>query len=179
MARNRFGKDYRLIETFDQKGRVRTTYEYIGDSYVFCSEAETVGRVKRHAPVRCLCGWLFWIAALSLPSGAGRKLYAVLPLAFSAVPLVFLTEYAVTLRKLKEPLEHRHADMLENRYPTAAMFLSILAFFSFAGETAGLLTGGGFSAGDALFLAGSAGLFFAGVLSLRARSQISVQKRAL
>jgi hypothetical protein len=84
MARNRFGKDYRLIETFDQKGRVRTTYEYIGDSYVFCSEAETVGRVKRHAPVRCLCGWLFWIAALSLPSGAGRKLYAVLPLAFSA-----------------------------------------------------------------------------------------------
>ncbi len=152
MAKNRYAKDYRLLETFDEKGKVRTKTEYIGEWYCFASGDEQARRVKRILPVMAAAGWVFFIAAMLLQSSAMRYLPAALPFIFIAPPLAVMTDYVFTIRSLPERMEHRFADLLNNRYPPAAMLLLLFPVFALAGEAAALLTGRPLLSGDILFL---------------------------
>lgn len=178
MAKNRYSADYRLIETFDEKGRVRTGYEYIGASYVFENGAEAARRPARTLPFLMLAGWLCYFAAMARYSSAMRRLYAALPMAFCAVPLTLLTGYALTLFSLKEPLEHRRADMLNNRFPAAALLLMVFSGFALLGGLAAQLAGEVYLAGDGLYFAGAAGLLLTALRCFTWRVRIRAKEQS-
>ena len=69
MSRNRYVGDYHLADSLDERGKIRTDVEYVGDRYSFTEGPETVRRAKRkerqlivHTVVSLAifaAGWLF------------------------------------------------------------------------------------------------------------------------
>ena len=189
MARNPYRKDYRLVEEFSEKGRVKTSYEYIGEACVFCEGENAAHAWARRCALLVSAGWILYIGAMFLESEAMRRLYAALPFAFCGVPLALLTGHVFAMRSLKEPLEKRHMDRFNNRYPQAALFLTLFAVFALLGEAAGLaaaffraagtdpaeIYAGMLSPGEVLFLAGSAGLCLCGGILLKGRVHLRVE----
>ena len=57
MAGKQYSRDYRLIDSVDERGRVRTETEYIGSFYRFAADYETVRAVQRRLR------HLSWLAA--------------------------------------------------------------------------------------------------------------------
>ena len=49
MARNKYSRDYRLVEEFTSDGRVKTGYEYIGDAWTFKNDISGVEGEKKKA----------------------------------------------------------------------------------------------------------------------------------
>ena len=178
MAKNRFGRDYRLIDTFDEKGRVRTTTEYIGASYRFENEPRIVREAVRKLLPLCAAGWIFFVAAMALPSAAMHRLYTSLPVIFTAIPLFLLTDHALTLRKMDpaQPMEHRRADLVNNRFPPAALFVVIFPALALTGELVSFLTGTVLMKGDILFAAGCGVLLFIGRFLFAQRGKLKAKE---
>ena len=125
MARNKYTADYRLVEHFDEKGRVKVSYEYIGEPYRFTEPEETVRREKKICLSAAIAGWILFLAALIPYSEAMHRLWIALPFAASAVPLFLLTELICVVFRAKEPLERRIHDQLENLYPARLAIFSM------------------------------------------------------
>ena len=126
MARGKYIKDYRIVESLNAHGGIRTETEYIGAPYYFTRGAEEAGKTRRIALLLCLAGWAAFIGALIPSSAAMRTLYVSLPFAFAALPLFMLSDLLVTNLRVKEPMEHRTADKFENRFPALAMAAFVL-----------------------------------------------------
>jgi len=153
MSRNRYVGDYRIVESIDARGRVRSDYEYIGAPYRYAFDARAVKAARLRVTLGCLTGWAGWIAALMPVSAAMRALYVALPFAFAAIPLALTAGTAVSLFREREPFEHRHADRLENRAPACTFFMALLGFVALAGEGVNALRGAEMLPGDGIFAA--------------------------
>lgn len=171
MARKKYIRDYRLVETIDERGRIRSDYEYIGSEYVYVLGADTVRREKRTLLVLIAVGWLAFLGGL-LPSAAGmRALYVALPFLFAAVPLGVMTDTLLTAAPKTEPLRHPQADRLENRYPLSALWTSILSGAALLGECVRLVIGAERTGGDFLLLAAAAVLAAVGICAFSRRGR--------
>lgn len=171
VARNRYVGDYRLVETVSERGRIKTEYEYIGSPYVFTDE-KAAARAKKTACAACASAWIAYIGAMLPLSAAMRTFFVSLPFIFSAVPLALLTDALLGVLFRKPPLEHRHADRLENRYPAAAFFLLLLPLLSLIGEGIQLLSGVDGTAGDGVFATCAAALALCGAALFRQKEQL-------
>lgn len=150
MARKKYIRDYRLVETIDERGRIRSDYEYIGSDYFYVLGAASVRKDKKAVLTAVVVGWLAFIGAL-IPSASGmRALYVALPFLFAAVPLGIVTDTLLSSAPAEEPLRHQQADMLENRYPPAALCAAILPAAALVGQIVRLLLGAG-NGGDLIF----------------------------
>ena len=141
MSRNRYVGDYRLVESIDGRGHIRTDYEYIGAAYTYAEGAAAAARQLRWAMACCAVGWAAFAGAMIPVSAAMRTLYVSLPFAFAALPLGLMTGVLLGALRAREPLEHRHADRLENRGPACSFFVMLLSGISLAGEGVGLIRG--------------------------------------
>ena len=153
MSRNRYVGDYRIVESIDGRGRVKSDYEYIGAPWVYAGDPHGVSAARTRVAACCLVGWLAWIAALIPVSSAMRTLFVALAFAFAAIPLALITGTAVSLFREKPPFEHRHADRLENRAPACTFFTALLAVAALIGEAVNALRGAALLPGDAVFAA--------------------------
>ena len=171
VARNRYVGDYRLVEDVSERGRIKTEYEYIGSPYAYTDE-KAAARAKKNASAACALGWIAYIGAMLPVSAAMRTFYVSLPFIFSAVPLALLADTLLGVLRAKPPLEHRHADRLENRYPASAFFLLLLPLVSLIGEGIQLLTGAAMSAGDGVFALCAAALALCGAAAFRQRDRL-------
>ncbi len=153
MSRNRYVGDYRIVESIDGRGRVRSDYEYIGAPWVYAEDARVVRAARSRVAACCAIGWLSWIAALIPLSSAMRALYVALPFAFAAIPLALTAGTAVSLFREREPFERRHADRLENRAPAGTFFMALLSGTALVGEGVNALRGAVMLPGDAVFAA--------------------------
>lgn len=151
MARRRYIKDYRLIQSVNEHGRIVTDYEYTGDDYRYLLPADELRREKRLAAVLCAVGLAVFIAALIPFSAAMRRLYIAIPFAFSVLPLGLLIETALSVFPVKEPLQRIHADKLKNRWPAASLAAAILSGVAIPGELVNLLLGAEMAVGDIVF----------------------------
>ena len=167
MSRNQYVGDYRLVESIDERGRFKTTYEYIGKAYGFVEAPGAVRRAKRCLALGCVLGWAGFVAALIPDSAAAHALYALLPLAFSALPLGLATKLSAELATMKPPMEHRHADQLENHGPARSFFVSLLSGIALAGEGINLIRGASMNAGDIAFTLGALAVLVSGILCHR------------
>ncbi len=176
MAKGRYIKDYRIVESLNGRGGIRLDTEYIGDPYFFACGAEKAGKSRKLCLLLCLTGWLCFIGAL-LPNSAGmRTLYVSLPFAFSALPLGLMSSLLLSTLRLKEPMEHRVADRFENRFPAQALGITLLPGVSLAGEGLGLLLGKQMLPGDGIFSLCAAGLFACGLALFLQRKTLRTRK---
>lgn len=159
VSRNRYVGDYRIVETVDERGRIRSDYEYIGAPYVYVESETNVKDARRCGIVACLFGWVCFLTALIPVSAAAHTLYVCLPFVFSCVPLALMTGMMFTLYRTEEPFEHRHADRLENRAPAYSFLVMLFTALAVAGEAVSALRGAQMLRGDAVFTLGAIGLF--------------------
>ncbi|MBR1821053.1 MAG: hypothetical protein IJ769_05460, partial [Clostridia bacterium] len=61
MSRNRYVGDYRLVESIDGRGHIKTDYEYIGAAYYFAGGAVAARRALKRALGCCAAGWLAFV----------------------------------------------------------------------------------------------------------------------
>ena len=174
MAKNRYAKDYRLVETWDERGKVKTTYEYIGSPFRFSCTDETVEKEKKKVVVFMVTGWICYVAALLFRSQAMHALYVALPFAFTGIPLFIYTDIVFSFRKMQEPLEHRHADRMNNRYPPVTLLLTVFSLYALAGEAVNLAMKRDLFPGDMVFIAGAFGLFWIGMLAFRSKKNVEI-----
>ena len=163
MSRNRYVGDYRIVESMDARGRIRSDSEYIGTPYVYEGDDASVRAARRRMTACCAGGWAGFVAALLPASRAMHTWYISLPFAFAALPLALITGVTAQLYRAKPPFERRHADLLENRAPARTFFAMLLSGIAFIGEAAGALRGAALMRGDAVFSLGCAALFACGL----------------
>lgn len=165
MARNKYIRDYRLLEYLDEKGRIKTDYEYIGDYYRF-SQPKAAKKANRLVLAALAAAWAAFIMAIVPRSAAARTFYVILPFLFTAIPLWMGSELMLGVLRLPESFEHRVADRLDSRPRAVAWFMAALPAAALAGELVSFLAGGSvFSAGDISFSVGAAVLCAAGVFT--------------
>jgi len=177
MARKKNIRDYRLIETIDERGRIRSDYEYIGKDYVYVLDEGAVRHEKRTLLILVSAGWLAFLGAL-LPNAAGmRALYVALPLLFSAIPLGVMTDTLLTAAPAAGPLRHQQADMLENRYPPAALWTAILPGAALLGELLRWVLGAAMNGGDIALILCAAVLVGVGVYAFSRRGRFACREK--
>ena len=176
MSRNRYVGDYRIVESIDGRGRVKSDYEYIGAPYVYAGDAASVKAARVRVALCCMVGWAAWLAALIPVSTAMRALCIALPFAFAAPPLALASGTAIGLFRQKEPFEHRHADRLENRAPACTFFVALLSAVALVGEAVNALRGVALLPGDAVFSAGAALLTACAILCHRQWKRLKCRK---
>ena len=142
----------------------------------FAADSSTVAGKKRKLTGLCIIGWIGFFAALFWYSAGMHTLYVALPFVFTAVPLTFLTDITVSFVRMKEPLENRHADRMNNRFPLAALMTALFMGFALAGEAVNVILGKELAAGDYLLMAGGLMVFAAGVLSFMERKNVEIEK---
>ena len=151
MAKGKYVKDYRLVESLNARGSIRVETEYIGAPYVFLIGLEKARKIRNLALLLTLAGGLAFIGAL-IPNSAGmRTLYISLPFAFCALPLGMMSSLLLGSLRMKEPMEHRLADRFDNRYPALALAMTALPAFSLIGEGILWLSDASLLPGDAVF----------------------------
>lgn len=165
-------KDYRLVEDVDERGRIRVGSEYIGPAYAFLRAPGEVSRALRLSLLGCALGWAAYLGALLPLSAAAKTFYVSYPFIFSALPLGLATALLGEIRFRRGPLEHRHADRLENRLPACCFFLSALPAAALIGNGISLLRGVSLMAGDLIFALCAALLVFCGVFLRRQRAAL-------
>ena len=170
MAIDRYSKDYRLNDSLDGRGRIRTEAEYIGKHFRFRGGLDAARRTGRKALGLCALAWLGFLTALYPESDTGHALYAVLPCAFTALPLWMLTAVAVSVLRVKEPFRRQEQERFTVRFPAAAIFAAALPGIALLGGAARMLFGEiSHLTGDIVFLAGNAVVLLAALLCRRLR----------
>ena len=176
MAKGKYVKDYRIVESLNSRGGIRLETEYIGEPYVFEKGLETAKKHRNLSLALCLIGWLAFVGAL-IPNSLGmRTLYVSLPFAFSALPLGLLSSLLLSLIRLKEPLEHRLADRCENRFPAQALGMTVLPGAALLGEGILWLAGAELLPGDAVFAPCAAALCACGLGCFLQRGELRTRK---
>jgi len=125
MAKKKYVRDYEISETIDEKGRVRSVPIYVGSYFCFCDAAAAKKSGRLLAPAAAL-GWLAYIVALWLPSGAGKLMYVILPFVFAAVPLWYVSSAVAALLRAGDKLKRSEAEKVAGNLPSASVFGIIL-----------------------------------------------------
>ena len=172
LARNRYVRYYRLVETVDERGRFHTRAEYLGDDYTFEAPAQEARRAARDGLLAAVAGWFFYAAALLPHSLGSRTMYVSIPLVLTAVPLGLSCGILWEAFRGKMPLDVRMADRLGNRYPARALPVALLPLVSLTGEAVLLLQGGALMPGDGVLAFCAAALAACGMLLFRKRGAL-------
>lgn len=96
MVTRKYIKDYKLSESVTERGGIRTEAVYVGKHFEFADEAGA----KKCARTLLWggCGaWLLFLGALLPRTGASKLMWVILPFAFSALPLGYMTGSAILL----------------------------------------------------------------------------------
>lgn len=153
MARKKYARDYRLNESLDERGRIRTEAEYIGVYYRYVSGAETARGALKTLLGFTVLAWALFLCSLLPHSTASLTMYVMLPYLFTALPLGMMTAALLQLRAAGERLDHRTADLAGERVPACSLWMLLLPGLSLLGEGIALSLGRGpFLPGDAVFL---------------------------
>lgn len=169
MARNKYARDYRLVEVFDHKGKVRVHSEYIGEPFFFAEPAEVIRKSRRMLLLYCLTGWIGIFTAFLNRNQMTSALTVALPLAFAVIPLAMLTELAVSMQFYKEPMEHRHADRMENLLPPEALFTAVFSCISLIMAVGSVVRGAHLSPREVPYFAGTLLLICSAIMVFRLR----------
>ena len=171
MAKKKYVRDYEISETIDEKGRVRSVPIYVGSYFCFCDAAAAKKSGRLLAPAAAL-GWLAYIMALWLPSGAGKLMYVILPFVFAAVPLW----YVAALLRAGDKLKRSEAEKVAGNLPSASVFGIILTAVALIAEgITAIAAPEKLNAADISFAAGAVILCAAFALSFSRRQAVATK----
>lgn len=175
MAKKKYVRDYEISETIDEKGRVRFVPVYVGSYFCFCDAAAA----KKSRPLllaAVLLGWIAYVMALWLPSGAGKLMYVILPFVFAAVPLWYVSSAVVALLRAGDKLKRSEAEKVAGNLPSASVFGIILTAVALIAEgVTAIAAPEKLNAADIAFAAGAGILCAAFVLSFSRRQAVATK----
>ena len=175
MAKKKYVRDYEISETIDEKGRVRSVPVYVGSYFCFCDAAAA----KKSRPLllaAALLGWIAYVMALWLPSGAGKLMYVILPFVFAAVPLWYVSSAVVALLRAGDKLKRSEAEKVAGNLPSASIFGIILTAVALIAEgVTAIAAPEKLNAADIAFAAGAGILCAAFVLSFSRRQAVATK----
>lgn len=171
-------KDYRLNETFDERGRVHTDYEYIGGCYFYFEDAELVRMKTRLLTAICVACWILWLLPLLFNNGAMRLPFISVPFIFAALTLWMLSSTVYIALTAAEPLKHKQADRLKKWIPGTALATSILSGAALVGLLISIVFKiGSHNQFDALFAVCAALICIGGVVCFTQKKFFQTEKR--
>lgn len=175
MAKKKYVRDYEISETIDEKGRVRSVPIYVGSYFCFCDAAAAKRSGRLLAPAAAL-GWLAYIMALWLPSGAGKLMYVILPFVFAAVPLWYVSSAVAALLRAGDKLKRSEAEKVAGNLPSASVFGIILTAVALIAECiTAIAAPEKLNAADISFAAGAVILCAAFALSFSRRQAVATK----
>ena len=175
MAKKKYVQDYEISETIDEKGRVRSVPIYVGSYFCFCDAAAAKKSGRLLAPAAAL-GWLAYIVALWLPSGAGKLMYVILPFVFAAVPLWYVSSAVAALLRAGDKLKRSEAEKVAGNLPSASVFGIILTAVALIAEgVTAIAAPEKLNAADIAFAAGAVILCAAFALSFSHRQAVATK----
>lgn len=151
MSKGKYIKDYRLLETIEASGRIRTDYEYIGPDYRFCLPKEEIEKTSRVLMVLGFVSAVLFIIALFPNSKSMRTWFVAVPFAFAALPLGMLIDALISLSVSGKNLERRQADKFSEGIPARFLAAGILTGISSIGALVSVISGKTFGS-DWLFI---------------------------
>ena len=128
MSSKKYLSDYRIEETTDTKGRIRSEAVYIGGDYILSPPVST--GEKRLIICLSVLTWLAFIGALIPVTNAARLTHVMLPFVFSALSMYFVTGSAATLLSVKEIMIREKAEKIAKRLPPSSIITAILSLAS-------------------------------------------------
>lgn len=171
----KYARDYRLSDTVDERGRIRTETEYVGGAYGY-ADRDAPKTLKKLTLLSAIA-WGLTLLPLFPPSTAGLSIWVMLPWIFLLIPLWRLSSGLWSLRGAGETLQHRHADLANERPEACGAGFAILAGLSLIGEiVALLLPGAKVHPGDLLFLICAGALVACGILCRRLGKGLRAEK---
>lgn len=177
MAGRKYVRDYRLVETMDERGRIRVETEYLGAYYVFAAGTKAAAAGKRRLLALCSLGWAGYLAALSFSSAAIRTVYVALPFVFTALPLWLLTALALSVRTDGKPMERAAAEKLSGGLAPRAGFAAALPAAALLGEAIVFFTRrAAIRPGDLGFVCGALLAALCGAAALRRKEALAVRE---
>ncbi len=127
MVTRKYIRDYKLSESVTARGGIRTEAVYVGTYYAF-EDATLAERAARLLLPGCCLAWLLFVGALLPRSGASKLMWVILPYAFSALPLGYMTDSALLLyRRRGKRLIRSESEKLSKRLPVCAFWALALA----------------------------------------------------
>lgn len=179
MAIDRYSKDYRLKDSVDERGRIRTETEYIGPHFVFREGVRSARTAGKKAVLFSALAWFGFLAALYPDSDVGHAAYAVLPCALLALPLWMLSAVAVLALRVKEPFTRKEQERFTVRFPgTAVAVIALSGLAILGGAICLLVREPQRPAADAVFFAGNILCLCSAVLCRRLRSRLECLQAA-
>ena len=122
MVTRKYIRDYKLSESVTARGGIRTEAVYVGKYYRF-EDADGAAKSARLLLPGSLAAW-----PLLPRSGASKLMWVILPYAFSALPLGYMTDSALLLyRRRGKRLIRSESEKLSKRLPVCAFWVLALA----------------------------------------------------
>ena len=140
MLSGKYSKDYTLREELDERGRLRTVADYVGDYYRYVLPRDRRG-LPLAAALVALCAASLLVPLLAV-APILRAWYVMIPLALAIAPVVLLVQWCVRLLTLGEKLTHERRDQIERLAPWSFL-AALLAAASLAGQIVYAATGQG------------------------------------
>lgn len=177
MAKGKYNRDYRLIEEFRTDGRVHTDYEYIGDPWFFRLDEKTVRKEMNFSLLLVLLAAAAFIVPLIPYTGMMHRLWIALPYVVSAIPIFMTGDLVLSMRKWKTPMEHRHADKLNNSFPARTLAIAYLSAVSLIAEIVYLVRYGLSITGDKIMIVCTAVMLWSALMLFRQREKYTAETK--
>ena len=171
MVTRKYVRDYKFSETLTDKGRLKTEAVYVG-AYYRLAEPEAAKKAARSLLVLLGLAWCIFVGTMIPKTGAMRLTYVILPHAFLALPLGYLSGTAYRTCRAKERFVRSEADKLSGRIAPAAVSGMALSGIALLGEiVSAIVLPERMMGGDLLFGAGDAALLAIMAYAFRNRSR--------
>ena len=174
----KYVKDYRLNETIDERGRIRSDAEYIGGSYYLQQDRATARTRGRVLAAVCAVSWICWLVPMLFNNGSMHIAFISYPYIFIALTLWLRSMALYTALTLTQPMKHKDSDRLTNWLPGTSIATIVLSGVVLIGLGVSVVFHiGTRNSYDWLVLAGDAVLLAGGIFTLTQRKFFRTEER--
>lgn len=150
MISKKYLVDYRVVETVDDKGKIRAEAVYIGGDYVV--EPPVAVRDRWLILGLSALSWVAFIGALLPVTDAAQIAYVMLPYVACMVTMYLMTGAAIMFVREKEIMTREKAEKISKRVLYGTLLTAVLSGASFIALTVTIITSDSeFPANDILF----------------------------
>lgn len=139
MASKKYIRDYDLVETEDEQGRVKKTAVYRGDYFTINLDESQIKQFKRDSILLTLAILLIQVAGGFVANPGMYKIFIALPYTAAFLPLLYLTMAVFRLPDEKRPFRKEEVGLSYERIKTSNLLYLIFTIVGWLGTLIYLL----------------------------------------
>lgn len=139
MASKKYIKDYELVETEDEQGRIKKSVIYHGDYFTLAQDESQIKRNKLLFIVLALAIVILQVAAGFVGNPGMYKFYAAVPYTSAFLPLIFMIMATFRLPSEKRPYRKEEIGLSFERIKTTSILFLVFMGIGWLGSLIFLL----------------------------------------